>query len=127
MAIDIEAARQYYKQREAQRYVQREGYRQAWLQRVREAISRLAVVYPGVQRVYLFGSLVRPGRFRVSSDIDIAVECDTVQTESAFWHALEQELQRDVDVRPLAGVIRDVALTEGEQVYGRQDSDSGEV
>lgn len=123
---DIAAARQYYQRREAQRRAQRETQRQAWLQRVRDAVSGLAVAYPGVRRVVLFGSLVRPGRFRAGSDIDIAVECDTVEIESAFWRALEQELQRDVDVRPLTGVIREVALTEEEQLYGRQDPHSGE-
>jgi len=124
--IDMAAAKQYYQRRDGRKRAQREAHRQEWLQRVRDVVSHLAAAYPGVQRVYLFGSLGRPGRFRAGSDIDIAVECDTVKTESAFWQALEQELQRDVDVRPLTGVIAEVALTEGEQLYGRQDSDFGE-
>ena len=103
---DLEAARKYRREREAER--------QQWLRRMREAVSRLALHYPGVRRVYLFGSLVQPGRFRRDSDIDVAVECDTVETESAFWRALERALGRDVDVRPLTGAIAEAVTNEGE-------------
>ena len=120
--VDIETARQYYYEREAQRHTKRETERYQWLQRVREAVLRLVPHYPGVQRIYLFGSLVQPGRFRPDSDIDMAVECDTIETESAFWQALEQELKRSVDIRPLVGVIADLATTNGELVYERQDT-----
>jgi predicted nucleotidyltransferase len=119
---DFRAARQYYRRREAQRRAQREAERQQWLQRVREAISRLALDYPGVRRAVLFGSLVKPGRFRPDSDIDIAVECDTLEVESAFWRALERDLGRDVDVRPLAGAVAEAVASGGEQVYERKDT-----
>ncbi len=123
--IDPKAASQHYYEREARRRAQREAERQEWLQRVREAASRLAAHYPGVRRVYLYGSLIQPGRFRPDSDIDVAVECDTVETESAFWRALELELGRDVDVRPLTDVIAEAAMRGGEEIYGRQDSHPG--
>lgn len=119
---DIEAARQYYYERETRRHMQREAERQKWLRRVHEAVLGLISHYPGVQRVYLFGSLVQPGRFRPDSDIDVAIECDTIETESAFWQALEQDLKRNVDVRPIVGVIAEVATTSGELVYERQDT-----
>lgn len=79
-----------------------------------------------MQRVYLFGSLVRPGQFRPDSDIDVAVECDTLETESAFWRALERELGRDVDVRSVTGAVAEAVTNEGEQIYGRQDTHPGE-
>ena len=120
--VDIGAARQYYYERETQRRAQREAERQQWLGCVREAILQLARRYPGVRRVYLYGSLVQPGRFRPDSDIDIAVECDTVETESIFWRDLERELKRDVDVRSLAGAIVEIVADSGEQVYERQDT-----
>ena len=50
------------------------------------------------------------------------MECDTLETESAFWRALERELERDVDVRPLSGTIAEAVANEGELVYGRQDT-----
>lgn len=117
--IDVEAARQHYHEREARQRAQRETERQRWLQGVRQAVSRVVSHYPGVRRVYLFGSVVQPGRFRPGSDIDVAVECDSLETESAFWRALEQELGRDVDVRPLTGVVAEIVAANGEQVYGR--------
>lgn len=116
---DIEAARQYHREREAHAYAKRETERQQWLQRTREAVMRLARRYPEVRRAYLFGSLTQAGRFRNNSDIDIAVECDTVAAESAFWHALEKALQRDVDVRPLTGAVKEIATQTGELIYER--------
>jgi predicted nucleotidyltransferase len=118
-ATDIEAARKYYHAREARTYARREEARRKWLARVREAIRRLAPQHPEVQRVYLFGSLMQPGRFRPTSDIDVAVVCGTVAAESAFWRALEHALQRDVDVRPLTGAIADTIAQGGELVYER--------
>jgi len=117
-AADLETARQYYRRREARQRAQREIQRQRWLQRTREAVSRLVLDYPGVRQVFLFGSLVKPGQYRPGSDIDVAVECDTMEVESAFWRALEQELGRDVDVRPLTGAIAEVVAYEGERIYG---------
>lgn len=118
-SIDLAAARAYYQQREAQRRARHEAERQRWLERVRQIVPHLATTYPEVRRVYLFGSLTQPGRFRPDSDIDLAVECDTFAAESAFWQALERELARDVDLRPLIGAIAEVVTTWGEQLYGR--------
>ncbi len=117
-ARDLESARRYYQQREARRRAQREAERQHWLQRVREAVAQLAPQHPGVRRVVLFGSLLQPGRFGPASDIDVGVECDGVEVETAFWRALERELGRTVDVRPLTGRLAEVAAQIGEQVYG---------
>lgn len=105
----MEAARRYYRQREAQRRAEREAERQAWLQRVREVVPRLAAQHPGVRRVVLFGSLARPACFRRGSDIDLAVMCDSPEVESAFWRELERALGRPVDLRPLNDVIAEVA------------------
>jgi predicted nucleotidyltransferase len=115
---DIDAVREYHRQRDAQRRARREAERQRWLLRARQVAARLGPDFVGVRRVFLFGSLVNPGRFRQDSDIDVAVECDSVETKSAFWRALERELGRPVDVRPLTGRIADVVVAEGEQVYG---------
>ena len=50
----------------------------------------------------------------------IANEMGNVETESAFWRALEQELGREVDVRPLTGAIAETVADGGEQIYGRE-------
>jgi predicted nucleotidyltransferase len=117
--VDIEAARQYYYERERRRRAQRNAEQQQWLRHAREAILRLVEHYPEVRRVYIFGSLVKPGRFRPDSDIDVAVECDTIETESAFWRALEQELKRVVAVRPLVDAIAETVADCGELIYER--------
>ena|GEM_PF-618523 len=117
--IDIESARAYHHTREAQRRAQQEAARQQQLEAAQAAIARLAPRYAGIRQVYLFGSLVQPGRFRADSDIDVALVCDTLETESAFWAALERELQRDVDVRPLVEPLIDVVTQIGRLVYER--------
>ena len=123
MEMDIEAARRYFQQREQQRREERETVRQQWLQRVHVAVATHASHYPGVVRVYLFGSLTQPGRFRTDSDIDLAVECDTLEIESAFWRALEHALQRDVDMRPLDShsVLFEMVRDRGQKLYERHD------
>jgi predicted nucleotidyltransferase len=93
--------------------------REAWCARARAAITRLAPQYADLRRVYLFGSVVQPGRFGSDSDIDVAVVCDTVETESAFWSALERALARDVDVRPLVEPLVETVRETGELVYER--------
>ncbi len=118
--IDLEAVRQYHRAREANRRAQREEERLAWLVQAQQAIWRFAPDFPEIERVYLFGSLVQPGQFRSDSDIDIAVECKSVEAESAFWCILERALQRDVDVRLYTGAIIDAVNWHGEKVYERE-------
>ena len=118
MVPDIEAARRYHHERAAERYRRREAERQQWFRRACDVVVVLAPQYPAVRRVFLFGSLVKPGRFRPDSDIDVAVLCDDVAVESAFWQAVEQALGRTVDLRPLTGVLAEVVTQEGVRVYG---------
>ena len=118
--IDFAAVRQYHQARDAKRYAQCEAERLAWLTKVRQTIARFAPAHLALQRVYLFGSLMQPGRFRPDSDLDIAVECTDAETESLFWRELERELRRDVDVRPYVGAIVDAVSWYGEKVYERE-------
>ena len=115
---DFERIRQYYYAREAKCRNERETERLLWLQRAREAIMQIAPRYDDIHRVFLFGSVTQANCFRPDSDIDVAVECDSPASESAFWRELERCLQRDVDVRPLVEPLTMVVLREGEQVYG---------
>jgi predicted nucleotidyltransferase len=116
----IAAARQYHQERDAKRRAQREADRAKWLERAREAIRRLAPAFPALQRAYLFGAIVQPGRFRPGSDIDVAVECAELEQESRFWRAMEQTLRRDVDVRPYVEPIVQAVAWHGEMVYERE-------
>lgn len=124
--MDIEAAHHYFQQREQQRYAEREALRQQWLQRVQAVVAAQAPHHPDVVRVYLFGSLTQPGCFHSDSDIDLAVECVTLESESAFWRALEHALQRDVDIRPLDpdNALFETVIARGQKLYERHDTSS---
>ena len=124
---DYSAARSYHHDREARRRAEREALRADVLARAGEAIRRLAPSHPHVRQAYLFGSVVQVGRYRPTSDIDVAVVCDTLEAESAFWRALEHALQRDVDVRPLTGAVAEAVQRTGVCVYAGQDPPPGEL
>jgi predicted nucleotidyltransferase len=104
--IDFDAVKAYHHERDARRRAPRES-------------ERRAPGYPQIHRVHLFGSLVQPGRFGAHSDIDVAVVCDTPEAESAFWAALERDLRRDIDVRPLTGPLVETVEQTGRLVYER--------
>ena len=116
--------REYHARREAERWQQREALRQARLDVVRTAIRQLALVYPAIEAIYLFGSIVQPGRFTPQSDIDVAIICDDVAVESEFWRELEEALGWDVDVRPLQHPITQAVSEYGETVYERESPGS---
>lgn len=121
----LQTAKQYHARRDRQRSVEREQQRLARLQQVKKAILALAPRYPAVQRVYLYGSLVQPGRYGPHSDVDVAVAGDDVAAESQFWQALEQALNCSIDLRPYQGAVAWAVDTYGECVYEREISNSG--
>lgn len=120
-AVDVAEVRAYYVRREATRREARETLRRRRLAETRDAVRRLAPAHPALRAAYLFGSLVKPGRFTDRSDIDIAVVCDDLETESRFWSAVDQALGGIVDLRPLAGGVAAAVEQEGECVYDRED------
>jgi predicted nucleotidyltransferase len=123
---EIEAARRYHREKEERQRAAREAYRQEWLARVRAAIGAIAPRHPQVACVYLYGSLMQPGRFTDRSDIDVAVVCDSIAAETPFWRELEHALRRDVDLRPLVDPITRAVAHHGELVYERENHFSDE-
>lgn len=122
---DLEAARRYHRERERRELAERESLRGEVLERARTVIARVAPAFPELRSAYLFGSVMRPGRFHRRSDLDVAVETDDFETETRFWRALEDELGRPVDVRPLRGPLVDSVESYGERVYEREDAPAG--
>lgn len=110
--------REYHARRDAERHAAREALRAGKLRQARESIRRIAPLHPAVRRVYLFGSVLRPGRFREDSDIDVAIECDELEAETPFARALERELGMGVDLRPFEGAVAEAVRDSGEMVYG---------
>ena len=71
-AMDKQAilqAEYYHSQRDMKRHAIREQRRQDHYRQVRTAILKLGPKYPTIHRVYLYGSLVQPGRYGPKSDL----------------------------------------------------------
>jgi hypothetical protein len=118
MSFDVLSSREYHAQREREHREQREAHRLAVLAAVRDAVGRLAPAFPAIRAAYLFGSVVQPGRF--SSRSDVAVDCDDIEVETPFWRALEEALERNVDLRPRTGAVAKAVAAYGEQCYARE-------
>lgn len=114
------AFREFHAQRDERRRREREAHRLGWLERVRAAVRELAPREPAIRTVHLFGSLIQPGRFSESSDIDLAVDCNDPAAESRFWRAMEERLGREVDVRPRTGGVAWAVDAYGELCYARE-------
>ena len=114
--------REYHARRDREIREQREALRLEVLERAREAVRRSAQLFPAIQAVYLFGSVLHPGRFRPDSDVDVAIDCEDVEVETPFWRMLEDALQKDVDLRPRIGAVARAASEGGELCYEREVS-----
>jgi predicted nucleotidyltransferase len=112
--------REYHARRDRELRQEREALRLEVLEKAREAVRRSAPLFPAIRAVYLFGSLLQPGRFLPDSDVDVAVDCDDIEMETPFWRMLEEELRRDVDLRPRIGAIARAVEEEGERCYERK-------
>jgi predicted nucleotidyltransferase len=80
----------------AERAGRREAARAAARERLREVLSELL---PAGSEIWVFGSLLKPGRFREDSDIDIAVaRLPAGMSEAWLQYQLALRLDRSVDV-----------------------------
>jgi predicted nucleotidyltransferase len=116
--------REYHARRDREIRQKREALRLEVLERAREAVRRSAPLFPAIQAVYLFGSILRPGGFRPDSDVDVAVDCEDIEVETPFWRMLEEGLERDVDLRPRIGAVARAVSEGGELCYEREVSGS---
>lgn len=89
------------------------------LKRAKEAILRQASAFPAIRAAYLFGSILQPGQFHEASDVDVALDCDDLEVETPFWRALEDDLKRNVDLRPREGAVARAVEAYGEKIYER--------
>lgn len=116
---ELDTSRSYHRKRASVLRSERESLRADWLRRVRTVVAEVAPRFPDLRTVYLFGSLTRPGVFHTQSDIDLAVEADSVESESAFWSAVERALHHPCDVRSLVEPIRTAVEHDGMLLYER--------
>ena len=101
------------KRLELQRRERRERLRAATIRSLREALRQ---VLPG-RSVYVYGSLIEPGRFHPRSDVDLAL-LDEEADRSVFriQAELEEHVKRPVDLCVLSQTrLRQKIETEGER------------
>lgn len=117
--MDISKCANYLKEKEKRRLWEREKIR-------RKAIAKLSLRneilsnFAEVKKVYIFGSIVKEGKFRENSDIDIALKGKVKEDYFLIWSELEEELNEGVDLRILnSGVTSQIIKKEGKSIYER--------
>jgi len=128
MKVDVAESRAYLAARAAATHAAREQRRVAALTAARVAAQAVLPRFPAVRRAYLFGSVVRPGAMRATSDVDIALDAALdAETYFAVWRALERAAGPwELDVIELGPELHFAARVraEGELIYERADQDS---
>ncbi|HEX2253911.1 MAG TPA: nucleotidyltransferase domain-containing protein [Thermoanaerobaculia bacterium] len=117
--IDPEPYRREWERRRRERHDARERQREECLERVTAAVREVAPRVPEIAAVYLFGSVLQPGRFTEGSDVDVAVDCGDPAAESTLWRLLEEEIEADIDLRRREGAIARAVEHEGWKIYER--------
>ena len=105
----VKLLQQAIRQRAASNECEREQVRA----RLREALAELL---PGGSRVWVYGSLAKPGRFNEWSDIDLAIEDEPRgMSLCLLMSLLAERTGRPVDVAVLSETrLREAILREGE-------------
>lgn len=103
-----------------QREVTRRAARLHEWRQAREQLKACLNRHLPAQRVWVFGSLLEPGRFNAASDIDIAI--DTLPAGMSIYTLtalLDEEMNRRVDVVYLPeSRLRNKIISQGEQWIG---------
>lgn len=121
MITDIQTYRRSFQARLQQGMEEREARRKKALKEIKAVAPTLLPQYPAIKAVYLFGSVLRFGRFQPNSDIDVAIEGGAAEDYFAFWRDLQEALPDWlIDLRDLPP---DTLFTQrvyetGEKIYG---------
>ena len=122
--VDIKRARQILQVRFQKEYAQRETRRRQALTAVEAKAAAVIANYPNIRAAYLFGSILRPGTFHLTSDIDIAVE--GLEPEVCTPLRLDPEaalLHWSIDLRelPPEGSFSAIVRLPGKKIYEREN------
>lgn len=103
--VDVVACHAHLRRRQQHHQQAQERRRQAALQAVCAAAQAVLPRFPAIHRAYLFGSVLRPGALRATSDMDVAVAGKLSAADYfALWRALEQAVGRwPIDLVELDG------------------------
>ncbi len=121
--IDIDEAYRHLAAKEEEAARRAEEKRKAALAALRRALAEVA---PGfaVEKIYLYGSLLTPGRWRHGSDVDLAVEGGLGFDEMlCLWCELDRKLPYEVDLKKLGGLpFAEKIKREGLVIYERKNT-----
>lgn len=127
-SFDLAACQAHLRARHERIFQEREQTRQTILSGLRRSVCLIVPRFPGIRRVYLFGSLLRPGAPRLDSDVDIAIEGTLCARDYfALWRCLEDASEGwPVDLVDLDSSLHFASRVRetGELIYGRSDSDA---
>jgi predicted nucleotidyltransferase len=119
--------RQAFRKRTRERFLVREKHRQQAREVIVATVRIIMPQYPPVRRVYLFGSITKPGAFGPSSDIDIGIEGVGMGLCFDIWRDLEQVASDwQLDIRSLdpEDVFSKRVHQKGELIYEQPVTDS---
>ncbi len=122
MTVDIAAARRNLQARLERERAEREARRAAAERAVTEAVLHVVADFPGVKRVFLFGSVTRENAFRSDSDVDVAIEGLGVADYFPIWKAIEDAAPDwTIDVRDIThpSPFADRVRATGRLIYER--------
>ncbi|RLE07785.1 nucleotidyltransferase domain-containing protein [Candidatus Aerophobetes bacterium] len=121
MDIDISECARYLKDKEERRILERENLRRKVMRKL-SLLSEVLNNFPGVKKAYIFGSILKKGRFGENSDIDIALEGNVKRDYFLIWGKLEEKLGERVDLRILENnSTSQIIKREGKLVYEREN------
>jgi len=119
--MDISKCANYLKEKEKRRLWEREKVRRKAMAKL-SLLSEILSNFPEVKKAYIFGSIIKEGKFREDSDIDIALEGKVREDYFLIWSELEEELNEGVDLRILnSGVTSQIIKKEGKLIYERRN------
>lgn len=120
----IVGMRRFLENRDENEKRKAEVRRQALLKMLKE--TKIWKRYSGIQRVYLFGSILEGGSFHSTSDVDILIEGNTGEDYFALWGEIEDMLDWKTDLREVTAQSRllETARRRGEKIYERKNPHS---
>jgi len=125
--VDLDTCRAAFRARQQKLRAERESRRLDALEAVRQAILACAPGYSSVRRIYLFGSVARPGAFRRDSDVDVAVEGIGTAEYFDLWRDLERAAPEwTIDLRDITrpSLFAERVRATGHLIYERNDAGS---
>jgi len=119
--MDISKCAHYLKAKEKRKIWEREKIRRKAMAKL-SLLNKILSNFSQVKKAYIFGSIIKEGKFRENSDIDIALEGKVKEDYFLIWSELEEKLNEGVDLRILdSGVTSQIIKKEGKLIYERRN------